>query len=519
MPAGIAWTESEADCSISGIVGSQVLDCTVGTLTSGPSTTYHVTGTTDKTDCGLVNNTATVSATNEPASATGNNSDSGDVTVKCAAVQILKTANPAGPVTAGDPIGFDIKVTNAGTGTAKTVPVTDTLPTNAGLAWTLGTVTGDGSPQCAINLGVLTCTSASLSAGQSFTVHITSSTTSASCGIVDNTASVSVGNDGSGTSEASVTVQCPDLEVVKTGNGTIDAGGNAVFTIKVTNHGPGGAKDVTLSDPLPAGSWTLGGADAAACSIDGSNQLTCDFGDVANAGTKTITLTRTTTATDCGSIPNTVTVAASNENTDTDQFSNTSSDTIIVQCPDLSVVKSGDGGLSAGQTATFSITVSNAGPGAAADSTLSDQLPAGSWTLGGADAAACSVNGTNLLTCDFGTIAAGGQKVVTVSTTTVPTECPSIHNSVTVAASNEAPAATGNNSSDADIVVNCPDIQVVKDGNGRTRPVTPPSSPSPSPTTVRASRSGSPRTTSSRPVPGRWAAPTPLRARSMAATC
>ena len=161
---------------------------------------------------------------------------------------------------------------------------------------------------------------------------------------------------------------------------------NAVFTITLTNHGPGGAKDVTLSDQLPAGSWTLGGADKADCSISASNLLTCDFGDVGNGGHRTITLTRATTADDCGSIPNTVTVAASNENTATDQFPNTDDDTIVVQCPDISVVKDGNGPLSAGQIATFSITVSNAGPGDANDVTLSDQLPAGTWTLGGNNA-------------------------------------------------------------------------------------------------------------------------------------
>ena len=89
LPAGIDWSESEADCSISGVVGSEVLDCSVpGTMASGASKTYHVTGTTDKTDCGVVDNTATVSATNEPTSANGNNSDPGDVTVKCADIQI-----------------------------------------------------------------------------------------------------------------------------------------------------------------------------------------------------------------------------------------------------------------------------------------------------------------------------------------------------------------------------------------------------------------------------------------------
>ena len=261
-------------------------------------------------------------------------------------------------------------------------------------------------------------------------------------------------------------IECPDLEVVKDGNGTINAGGNAVFTITMTNHGPGEAKDATLSDQLPAGSWTLGGADKADCSISASNLLTCDFGDVGSGGHRTITLTRTTTADDCGSIPNTVTVAASNENTATDQYPNTDDATIVVQCPDISVVKDGNGPLSAGQIATFSITVSNAGPGDASDVTLSDQLPAGTWTLGGNNAGDCKIYDSNLLTCDFGTILSGGHRSFSVSKTTVAGDCPSIHNDVTVSASNEPEGKTGDNSDGADIVVLCPDIQVIKSGNG-----------------------------------------------------
>ncbi len=258
---------------------------------------------------------------------------------------------------------------------------------------------------------------------------------------------------------------CPDIEVQKVGNGTIDAGGDAVFTITVTNHGPAEAKDVTLSDQLPAGSWTLGGADAGDCAISATNLLTCDFGDLADDATRTITLTLETTADDCGDILNTVTVSASNE-PENDQFPNTDNDTIIVQCPDLIVEKSGNGPISAGELATFTITVTNLGPGAAANATLTDQLGSGDWTLGGADAADCDISDTNLLTCDFGTIDAQDSRTFTVSKTSDAGDCDAIPNDVSVAASNEADEDTGNNDADASIVVNCPDVTVEKSGNG-----------------------------------------------------
>lgn len=468
LPAGVDWTEDSASCLITGPVGTEVLTCDFGDMASGATATVHVSGLTDAQDCGRIPNTATVGAANEATAQGGNNSDDGSVDVLCADINILKTANPVGPVSAGDTIGWDITVSNDGDGIATDVHVSDPLP--AGVDWVLGAISGDTTGVTCQVTGAdgsegLTCDDASMAAGDSFTVHVAGATDPADCGTIDNTASVTTGNDGSGSSQASVVVQCPDLGVVKSGNGPLNAGDDATFTIVLTNHGLGAAHDVTLSDQLPAGTWTLGGADAGDCSISASNLLSCDFGTVAGSATRTITLTTTTTADDCGTINNTVTVGASNE-PDSDQFPNSDDASIVVNCPDLGVEKSGSAPLSAGETATFMITMTNHGTGTAYDATLTDQLPSGAWTLGGPDAADCAISATNLLSCDFGDIASGASRTITVSKTTAPADCGTIHNDVTVSASNEPDSDQFPNSDSADIVVNCPDVTVVKTGNG-----------------------------------------------------
>ncbi len=463
LPAGILWTESEANCSIAGGLGSQVLTCTVGTLAAGAdSETFTATGVTDAADCGVVDTTATVSATNEPTSAQGNNSNDGDVEVLCAQIDIEKTAD-AGTVSAGSPIGFDLVVTNSGSGTAFDVELTDLLPTNAGLSWSIESETGDVDPTCAIAAGTLTCTVDELAAGESFTVHIVSPTTAATCGTVNNMGEVSTSNDGSDQDSASVVVQCPDISVLKVADADpINAGDPIGFTITVSNAGPGTAAGVTLNDTLPAGiAWA---EDSASCSIT-AGVLSCDIGSLAPGATFQVHLTGTTDAEDCGVIPNTATVSATNEPASATS-NNSSTDSVTVQCPDLTVVKSGNGPLSAGQDATFTITLTNDGTGDAYDVTLEDQLPSGAWTLGGDDAADCQIDGSNLLTCDFGTVEAGDSRTITVTKTTEAGDCPSIVNEVTVGASNEADADQNDNSDDATIVVNCPDIEVEKSGNG-----------------------------------------------------
>ena len=52
------------------------------------------------------------------ASDNGNNSANASVTVNCPDVKVTKVANPVGPVSAGDDIGFDVTLSNIGAGNA-----------------------------------------------------------------------------------------------------------------------------------------------------------------------------------------------------------------------------------------------------------------------------------------------------------------------------------------------------------------------------------------------------------------
>jgi len=171
-------------------------------------------------------------------------------------VHILKTANPAGPVNAGNPIGFDITVSNTSAIAATNVVISDPLPAGGDLNWSLSpaftgcSITGSTGSQ------TLNCTFATLAANSSIgPIHITSATTKADCAVVTNTASFTTGNDGSGSSTASVTVQCGALvikkESTKTGNPLVKNAG-AVFSIT----GPGGYSTSVKDNNNPAGTAT-----------------------------------------------------------------------------------------------------------------------------------------------------------------------------------------------------------------------------------------------------------------------
>jgi uncharacterized repeat protein (TIGR01451 family) len=88
--SGLDWSESHADCSITGALGAEVLACTFGNLATGQSRTVTVTSQTDANDCGVYDNTASVTATGGLS-----DSDSGQVTVLCnGTIVIVKDTVP-----------------------------------------------------------------------------------------------------------------------------------------------------------------------------------------------------------------------------------------------------------------------------------------------------------------------------------------------------------------------------------------------------------------------------------------
>src|SRR5207245_1447681 len=133
--------------------------------------------------CGTVNNSASVTTSNDGSASVG----PGGSIVNCATVTITKTAD-ASSVNAGDTIGYVVTVSNSGTGTAKGVTVTDTLPTNAGLSWSIDTA--NSSSGWSISSGALHFCPAALAGGANTHSLHAALPTSATCGTVNNTASV-----------------------------------------------------------------------------------------------------------------------------------------------------------------------------------------------------------------------------------------------------------------------------------------------------------------------------------------
>jgi uncharacterized repeat protein (TIGR01451 family) len=127
----------------------------------------------------------------------------------------------------------------------------------------------------------------------------------------------------------------PDVKVEKTAaKASVNAGETVSFSIVVSSIGSATANNVVLSDTLPSGlTWTVSGTDAttAGCagSYAGGSTLTCNFGSLAVGASRTVNLSATTAASNCGTINNTATVTAT---ADSNASNNSSSASTSVVC-------------------------------------------------------------------------------------------------------------------------------------------------------------------------------------------
>jgi len=476
--SGVTWTlapGAPSNCSITGLAPTQVLTCTAVDLASGATETVHVISATAFASCGTYDNTATLTVSNSgapnPAHAT--------TVVRCSSVTLTKTADQA-TVGAGTQIGFVVTAANGGPGIARDVTISDPLPAGTGTGAVHWVLAAGAPTNCSISQAtptspqVLTCTAVDLASGGSEQVHVIAATAFANCGTYDNTATLTVSNaPAPNPAQAAIAVQCPALTLTKTADSPtpVDAGGQIGFTVTVTNSsaaGTGTAHNVVITDPLPAGtgvSWSLA-SGSSNCSVTGTapNQvLSCTTVDLAPGASVTAHVVSATAFASCKSYPNVASLTAA------DAPSLEASASTTVQCPALTVVKTADAPtVRAGSPIGFAILVTNLGPGAATTATVNDPLPGGpvgfavTWVIDPAytGAGTCAISGaagSQVLHCDFGSLAASAFALVHVSAATQFANCASFANTATAGAANGSDATNSDTT-----VVQCPEVTLTK---------------------------------------------------------
>lgn len=188
------------------------------------------------------------------------------------------------------------------------------------------------------------------------------------------------------------------------------------YTLTVVNRGPAPTTDVTLMDQLPNGVRLVQtAASQGVCSL-AQQYVRCALGTL--EGGRGATVTIAVHAVRAGAIYNTATVTGR----EYDPYEGNNSVTVVTDvqsggtwAADLGVDNVVDrGAAEAGQTVTYTITVSNGGPAVAVDTSMTDQLPDGAEFISVTPSqGSCSPTSRDVV-CDLGELASGGTASVNV---------------------------------------------------------------------------------------------------------
>ncbi len=359
----------------------------------------------------------------------------------------------------GAAVTYEIVAINNGPNNASSVTMTDVLPAQllfqdirAPLGWTCTT------PAAGEN-GTITCTSAVLPVanGNSAQFLLVTSVAFDATGSIVNTVSVShAGTDpnpaNSASSSEATTVQgtTADVSIAKTADTATAPNGSAfTYTITVTNSGPDTASNVTMTDVLPPQLQyvsrvvtTTMGTDFSCITpeVHTTGAVVCSASRMVAGATATLLLhVRVGPDMVLQTVTNTATVTAATADPDSADLSATAPGVEIVPGADLSIQKhTTTTSARPNSIVSYTLSVQNSGPNAAANVVLTDVLPADllfefMGTPGGFTCTTPAVGTNGTITCTAPTFLASRVAGFSVRTRVAPGARPgSVTNSATV---------------------------------------------------------------------------------------
>jgi uncharacterized repeat protein (TIGR01451 family) len=369
--------------------------------TTNDTVTLTVAGTVSPTASGSLTNSVTIAA---PATFTGSSygatytvdstkstltaSDT-DTIQPLADLTVTKTDGKTSAVP-GESVSYLITVTNKGPSTVTSLNVTDTVP--SAISTPIFTAS-EGT----YNSTTGNWTGLNLAANQSITLILDGTVQSTATGTLSNTVTVTpptgvidpnctgspltcTGNNIA-TDTDTLTPQA-DLSITKSdGVSAVNPNTSTTYTIQVTNTGPSNATGVSVTDVIPTDLGNPTSTDSNFSYNSGTKTATWTGIALASGQSTTLKLTATVSSTPSGTtIDNTAKIVLPIGLTDPNLNNNSATDSDKSAIPtgtvDLSVTKT-DGQTTAapGSSLTYTIEVTNKGPGTIDNLTLTEQFP------------------------------------------------------------------------------------------------------------------------------------------------
>ncbi len=346
-----------------------------------------------------------------------------DFTTSTKTVSNLAGRTPALP---GDELEYTLTYPNTGQDPATNAVITDTLPpgtTFVSATPSAGACTGSGR--------TVTCTAGTIGIGATWQARVrvaigpdAGGTTLRNAAVLDYTATTLDRDLTYVVAPAVIPVAAvADLALTKTMSPDPGvAGGQVVSTLSVRNDGPNAAREVVITDQLPAG-VTLASATVpgGACTTAGA-VVTCTVPSIANGASVDATIVIDVPSSSTAlTVVNVASVSAASSDPDASDNAAGASVALTRQA-DLRVSKAaGAASIAPGASTTYTVTVTNDGPSDAVNVTATDAVgdPALVLTRASAPGAACAVS-AETARCTIPRLAPGATMSMTVTARVLP---------------------------------------------------------------------------------------------------
>ncbi|HKZ14100.1 MAG TPA: hypothetical protein VJL81_09675 [Solirubrobacterales bacterium] len=423
---------------------------------------------------GAIANTARVEGGGDADPSDNSSTSVGQATTR-ADLQISKTVEPTTALT-DEAVTFTLTVRNGGPSAAQNVAVDDSPPLPGSFALESAAASQGSCPT------PTHCDLGSLAAGGEATVTVKAIVTASGAGVVGalNSATVSSAttdpDPSNDTSSAEVSVApTADLSITKTATPSpLDTAAPAQYTLTVHNNGPQVAANSVLTDPLPTGFIFVSAAPSqGTCEPPGAGgTLRCALGAIASGANATVAVDGTLAASAAGTLMSNTALIGSDTGDPNPANDSATASSVVIPAADLELTKvvaageapnPGEEGASKpvkpGEEVTFTLEVTNHGPGVALNAAVTDPFPAG---LSLVSAPGCTA-AAGTVTCAVGSLAGGasqsfqlkarvddslaGREVTNFARATSSTPDPLAANGVDAASLSVAPESTSSPSS------------------------------------------------------------------------
>lgn len=388
-----------------------------------------------------------------------NNSSSPSNTAVTAQADLSIALSPSlSGAIAGAPVSFTLLAANGGPSTARSLTLTQTLPSgftsvaaSSSDGW-ICSVAAAGSGQ------TITCTLATLGAGASSSVAVTAQAPTA-LGSYSLGAQISSlvpdPNPGNGSATATLTVSSAvsDLMLALTGPANALATDPLHYTATVTNAGPSPASPLAISLQLPAQAalQSVGGTGWN-CGTPSGGLVQCSYPSPLASGQSAPALTLTVTPPPEGGTATLRAAATSSSSNPNPADAKASVSTVVTAEADLALqLTASAASVPPSAAIRYTLAPDNAGPSTAASASITVTLPAGfssasasgtGWTC----TPKITGNGTTAFSCTAASLAPGPAPAITISAT-APAAQGSYTVTASIASATQDPASANNSAS------------------------------------------------------------------------